>query len=457
MTSSDGKEIQMSDNIEALDDILLHFGKKGMKWGVRKSESSGGSRKGLLVNKKKPERSNGGDSRKGLLVTKTKPERSNAGDSRKGLLVTKTKPKLEGKPGTVSRKGLLVTKTKKKKISNQEYHNKRKGKVMSYYNADYEQNRRGGLGHDKAMAYARVTSKVSKAITLTPAAIGIAGLTAQAGWKAYDVATSPGVVRAGKNVVLAAKRSKIRVVDGKTMNNVIQATLQNRISQWGDNLDDVLKHLGIKQSFNNRAFHKGAYLDDNMLHAGVKGMKWGVRKSVDNFNNDPKVQVIKAYVKESSKSRVRERAWSKVDTRNLSTDQIYQLAARAQLENDFKRLGKAQGIGGRAYRNRDQLSTEELSSQVNNLRAKEAFKRQAREANREQRERAKAIVTVAGPIAVRFALTRTVSIKDVARQIDKLPKKEYKPMEANTVLGESLLGLTKSTSGAIRDRNLMND
>lgn len=142
-------------------------------------------------------------------------------------------------------------------------------------------------------------------------------------------------------------------------------------------------------------------LEETLQHYGVKGMKWGKRMKTH-------VDSIK-----------REHSWKKKlkDSDRMSTKDIQKVAARAQLENDFKRLSKKKNVGSdkskQDYLKRANMDDKELSRKVQRLRAKDQLDRNANEITKSQREMAKRIVQVAAPIAIKYALTGRISRADL--------------------------------------------
>lgn len=195
--------------------------------------------------------------------------------------------------------------------------------------------------------------------------------------------------------------------------------------------------------------------DDVLQQTGVKGMKWGVRrgkvkitgkspeevskkvkefdermkkakdrnerKAIENEYGNTAKPVKPGLIKEHLNSLKRERDWNKTldNIDNLSTKEINTLANRIQLENDFKRLSKKHKIGNKEdrqeYRNRDKMSDADLLNKVSRLRAKDNLVRNIHDASKEQREVGKRVVGTAAGVGLRYALTGTVSTKDIAK------------------------------------------
>jgi hypothetical protein len=159
-------------------------------------------------------------------------------------------------------------------------------------------------------------------------------------------------------------------------------------------------------------------LQDILQHHGVKGMHWGKRKAGGSGS-----EVAKAKTPSKIKSHIdsikREHDWKKTlkNTDKMSTKEIGQRTSRAQLENDMKRLSKIKKVGSKKdrqdYLKRADMSDQELFRKVQRLRAKSSLKRVASDATKSQKEIAKKLMHIAAPLALQYALTKSVGKKDV--------------------------------------------
>lgn len=164
-------------------------------------------------------------------------------------------------------------------------------------------------------------------------------------------------------------------------------------------------------------------LQDILQHHGVKGMHWGKRKAGGTSVTKPKVE--KATIKDHVNSIKREHGWKKQlkNADNMSTKEIQKISSRAQLENDLKRLSKKKRTGStnevgtdkdkRDYLNRANMSDQELFRKVQRLRAKSSLNRNANDATNKQKEIAKKVLHIAAPLVLQYALTKTIGKKDV--------------------------------------------
>jgi hypothetical protein len=154
-------------------------------------------------------------------------------------------------------------------------------------------------------------------------------------------------------------------------------------------------------------------LQDILQHHGVKGMHWG--KSKAGAESGGGTNPIKARVDSLKREHSLKRTAKKSD--NMSTKDIQKLASRAQLENDMKRLSKERHVGSRKdkkdYLKRAEMDDQELSRKVQRLRAKSNLKRVASDATKSQRDIGKKVMHIAAPLALQYALTGSIGKKDI--------------------------------------------
>lgn len=189
-------------------------------------------------------------------------------------------------------------------------------------------------------------------------------------------------------------------------------------------LDDIGQDDNIAHSKDN----------ETLQHHGIKGMKWGVRRSDAQLSKarGKGQNAVKKRIGEQLSSMSRERSWGKKlkDMENMSNDDLNKMARRIQLENDLKRLSKSSsGVSTKNdredYRKRESLSDQDLNMKVNRLRAKANFARTVSDASKEQRDFGRKVVNTAAGVGLRYALTGTVSTKDLAKIGLKSGKKNY--------------------------------
>jgi hypothetical protein len=159
-------------------------------------------------------------------------------------------------------------------------------------------------------------------------------------------------------------------------------------------------------------------LDEILQHHGVKGMHWGKRTAAASVaKNDKATGAIKAHIDSIKREHALAKTAKNAD--KMSTKEMQKVGARAQLENDMKRLSKKVGNRKDAqdYLKRGNMADQELMRKVQRLRAKDNLNRVASDATKSQREAAKKILQVAAPIALHYALTGSVNKKVITGAI----------------------------------------
>lgn len=313
--------------MEELEDILQHVGVKGMKWGKRKSGTTGGKRKRSVekyheLNKDK----------KFYKDAYAKNLKRTKGNHHKAVLITQV---------------------------------------------DARKNAMKKIGY--TVAAVKVASKLSKAVKMVASS------------KVGDE-IGQSVKRRGKNIVLAAKRSPIRYVDGR------KAQFQNAF--------DITPISGLLHH-------------DLLQHAGVKGMKWGVVKwrKPSSGSTKPK-SGGNGRMKQEWDSLKRERHWKqtlkKIDS--MTTKEIGVVGRRVGLENELKRLASS-AKEKKEYRLRGKMSDQELNRKVGRLRAKKNLSSQISAASKEQRELGKRITETGGSMLIKYTMTKKLTVGDVYESV----------------------------------------
>jgi hypothetical protein len=172
-------------------------------------------------------------------------------------------------------------------------------------------------------------------------------------------------------------------------------------------------------------------LDDLLQQSGIKGMHWGVRRNLDrpggaDGKSDAKDKPIRTKLGKTLNSLKRERQWKSVlkEMDTLSTKDIGVVAKRVALENSLKMLSRSK-VGTKKdkedYLRREHMDDQELSRKVVRLKAKESLHNAVHSASKEQREFGQKVIQIGGSLGVKYALTKTVSTKDIFDTI-KNPK-----------------------------------
>lgn len=178
--------------------------------------------------------------------------------------------------------------------------------------------------------------------------------------------------------------------------------------------------------------------EEFLKHHGVLGMKWGVRrfqpypkgsKNKGKFLNKTKKAVRNSRVGQEVRSRAREAKAliGKNNIDNMSTKDLQQRTRRLQQENDMKRLtsttfkpsftaqGRKQQRKEREdYRNRGDMSDQELNRKVDRLRAKDLYNQNANKAGKEIIDSGKRVAKSAAALGAAYKTKNgAVDAKDV--------------------------------------------
>lgn len=125
-------------------------------------------------------------------------------------------------------------------------------------------------------------------------------------------------------------------------------------------------------------------VEEFLQHHGVKGMKWGVRRfqPYEKGPGKPKGKFIKKVKNSRLGQEVRsaKRELSTLRTKrnmdNMSTKEIKKQGQRIQKENEMKKLSKSKKEK-KDYRNRGDMSTQEMDRKLDRLRAKDLLSQNA--------------------------------------------------------------------------------
>lgn len=196
-------------------------------------------------------------------------------------------------------------------------------------------------------------------------------------------------------------------------------------------------------------------MEDVIQQAGVKGMKWGIRRDYTQRGGadgklDAKDKPIRTALGKKLNSLKRERQWKSVlkEMDSLSTKDITEIAKRVTLENSLKTLSRSK-VGTKKdredYLRRERMDNQELSRKVTRLKAKENLHNAVSNASKEQREFGQKLVQIGGSLGVKYALTKSISPKDVFDTV-KNPK-----ASADKAKGDLLkVAMEKIQSGKVK-------
>lgn len=164
--------------------------------------------------------------------------------------------------------------------------------------------------------------------------------------------------------------------------------------------------------------------DENLKHYGVPGMKWGIRRyqpypkgkgHKGKFLGKVKRAVSNSRIAQNIRSRSREgKAYlSKKNLDKMSTREIQEKARRMQLENDMKSLARTRKEK-KDYRNRGNMSDQELLRKVDRLRAKELYNQNANKAGEDFRKAGQRVAKTATDLSIRYQMNKgDLSTKDL--------------------------------------------
>lgn len=175
-------------------------------------------------------------------------------------------------------------------------------------------------------------------------------------------------------------------------------------------------------------------LDDVLKHWGVKGMKWGVRrKNLSKSSKGQNDNKTPGRLRQTINSKKRENQWKKIlnDVDKMTTKQINTTVKRVSLENELKNLSKVKGISKsqlnmakkakKDYLRRDKMSDQELNRKIQRYRAIDSLQRSSNRATERQRLIGMQIANAAGPLAVKYVTNGgKLTSKDVSAAVDSV-------------------------------------
>lgn len=204
--------------------------------------------------------------------------------------------------------------------------------------------------------------------------------------------------------------------------------------------------LDVKKKINQSATNQDII---TLQHYGVKGMRWGFRKSsrssgVSKSKRDPLDNPIKRLKAEIASSK-REASWSKKTTKDMSTKDLNRLTKRIQLENHLKTFaGNKKSQTRKDYLNRSEMSTKDLKTKVDRLQLEKNMKLASGAANKANRERAQAVVKSVQNVGTTYYTSKEPNLMKAINKemtniaVGKVSKKTKIPVEVlNSVLNKT--------------------
>lgn len=437
----------MNELDESVNDILQHFGVKGMKWGVRRDAAN---RKGMKV----------GDVRKLKKMTKS-TDRQKYLDEKDKKWMEKVKD---------NKRALTVAKRTAKDMK------KVNKELKKEYGSDFKR-----AFDRKAQARFQKEAKQAYEDILAGHTYGIYKLSPTRTREVEIKAMSDGSMKATiierDNPKLAKQRAAITKAGIQNAKREAKDSLKHADeSDTGPSLLDGMFFIilpdedGFPDEVVDPFYDTVEQAEDmsNVLqHVGIKGMRWGVRRDrnrpggADGKEESSKVVDKRGKLRKNLDSMKRERDWKKVlnEVDKLNTKDIQKVSKRIDLENDLKKLSKskmAKSKDREDYLRREHMSDAELVRKVNRLRAKDKLQKSISEASKEQREFGEKVVNISKSIGVKYALNRAVGQrlgkKDIFDAVTD-PKGEFKKDRNKFIEGKVSNDILKDALKKISDKD----
>lgn len=293
----------------SVENFLAHYGVKGMKWGVRKSETSGEDKGPKLVLSEKLK------SGETISIYEHPP-------SLLGKMITK----MSGKPDQF--KAFALRDKDGKKIGDASF--RRKSQDELYLNWIGVRTKHRGKGY--ASAALRGAVKYAQSEGIKRLTLEVPGSSPDArhiytklGFKDYDNGQ-----KINPNDIWGGLYPMALDVPQKNVKHA-EMTPEEKwelefAEEFGDFLIKHFSNLEIAHGQTEGESMEGDHVDDFLAHYGIKGMKWGVRKKKGPASAD-------ASRKQSVKDKAKEGG-----IQTLSNKDIQDAINRMRLEQDFKRL-----------------------------------------------------------------------------------------------------------------------
>lgn len=406
----------MSDVNEKLDDVLKHYGVKGMRWGIR-GETRQTRKRYKSYNK-------------GLrLMDRVRLKKITDSDARKQYLDNKDKAWIEKVQNDASIQRVASRTAKRFNKVNKELKEQFGGRGIKgdairafdgSMNAAYRKTMKDAYTEilaDQTFAAYKLSPSRIREVNIHPNSDG----------------TFKAVIVERNNPKLSKQRSAISKAAEKAKQREEKATIKHAEDLEEDFETDLNGMVFIvipdDEGFPDRVVLPFDVDEDVIQQSGVKGMRWGVRRDYSQRGGaDGKLDAIDKPIRTSLGKKLnslkRERQWKHVVRQmdKLSNADIKEATKRIDLENSFKTLSKK--IGNKhdksEYLRRDRMGDEELARKVLRLRLKSNLQKAANEASKEQRELGEKIVQIGGTLGVRYALKQDLKVLDVIKN----PKSE---------------------------------
>lgn len=392
----------MTTASERIDSILLQSGVQGMKWGVRRDRSSRKRQraynKGMrLIDRVRLRNMTSADARKKYLDDKDAKWIEKAGDDKNIRAVTKQ----------VNKEFKRVNGVLKEQYGGKGVKGAIERSVMPSTSVEY--NRALKRAYDEIL-----TDKTFSVYKLSPT-------------RTREVKMTPNPDGTIKATIVERSNPKLNKQRASLLNH--SDSDESDFTTLVDGMSFII--LPDEDGFPDKVISPFEDEEEILQQSGVKGMKWGIRRDYTqrggaDGKSDAKDKPLRTKIGKHLNSLKRERQWKSVlrEMDALSTKDITDVAKRVTLENTLKSLSRSK-IGTKKdkedYLRREHMDNEELTRKITRLRAKESLHAAVSKASKEQREFGQKVVQIGGALGVKYALTKSITPKDVFDTI-KNPK-----------------------------------
>lgn len=409
--------------MDMLDDVLKHYGVKGMKWGVRKDRAYS---KGMRMSDRyKLKRITSATARKKYIDDKDRDWMAKVDNDKNIRKVT----------SKVASDMRVINKQLKKEYGS-DLKRKFNATNDSAYNKAIKAAYKESLSNNTYAVYKNSPSR-TREVKITPMPDGT--LKAQ--------------VRERNTQKLNTQRQAIvKAADKRKKREESRTLKQSAITSSMSDIDGMFfLILPDEDGFpmdvitpfeSDDIIQQSEVLDDVLQHFGVKGMRWGVRKDDKSSS--------KVGIRDRASSLKRERQWKKVlgEVDNMTNEQMHAIAKRVRLENDFKRLTKessmAKASDKKDYIKRADMDDNTLQEKVSTLRVKDTLSKSVRDASKEQREFGEKVMNTGSSLVLKYATNNgKLDAKDIFDSIIS-PEKESKKKLENQIRDKAVQSILDS-------------
>lgn len=434
--------MSFSDKLETRfgDEVLLHYGVKGMTWKEKKEEEKedASSKKQGYKTEGRTQSTNVEDKRKTSASDADKSEVQWNKDVTRTVegMILKEKRVAQAKKKAATNKSLAVKKQEALKSTKRV--NSTSGKIDKILRKVKE---KVVIAKNKNDRKKRINKKMDK--LFKHSFDSTLQSTTSDYWNKSSISNDEVLLHYGIKgqkwgVTRRSKRAKAKKVTEAPM------TEAQRKKKESDFWKALAKEIQNDPNFTNHSA---------LQHHGIKGMRWGVRNSrrssskavttakktipTKPVNLKNPVNRLKAEIASSK----REASWSKKATSDMSNRDLTRLSKRIQLENNLKGL-----VGKKEYLVRADVSTKDLKARVDRLQLQKNLRLQSSIANKANRDRADAIVKSVSNVTVDMITKKSPNLKAAIQKemtnvtVDKISKKTKIPKDILDAAVKSVQG-----------------